>query len=534
MDMVRMFAPKRLDSRRGSVVLPALSLASLLALVAGGALAQTSIVTPRLDTSLTWTDNASSSGSGGFGGGAVGDGGRDWILEVSPGISVFRDSGRLSGNLNANFRNLMYTNNTDNNTSYLSLNGSGQFEAIEDMLIIDADALVSRNNQSAFSTRPSGDSLDVDADNQMRVFTLSPRFQFRIGDNTEGALRYERRWSNAGSSQLADQDKDQWSADITNTRITGIFGLGLAYNRQSGGTSGGGSAGTRQGSQEQEIARATLYAKVAPELRLRGIVGHEKNDYGASGTDSSTITGGGVDWNPSERTAIAATVEKRVFGNGYDLSVQHRIARTTVFGSFSRDIESSLDLIAGGGFNDPFYQTIYEGIVRDNPGISPSLASDLTLLFVRQLRGDVLTNAYFVSRSMSAGISHVLRRGIVSLSFNRSDRSRLGNAADLSAEDDFRNFDDIASDSVSLSYSHRLTPLASLNTSVTRSTSDGRGAENSDTERSSFQIGLSSSLGPKTSGALIYRHQRSDGNGYKADDSDRKENSVTATLGMSF
>ena len=204
MDMVRMFAPKRLEDRRGRDLLPALSLASLLALVAGDALAQTSIVTPRLDTSLTWTDNAGSSGSGGFGGGAVGDGGSDWILEVSPGVSVYRDSGRLSGNLSANFRNLMYASNTDNNTTYLSLNGSGQFEAVEDMLFIDADAWISRNNQSAFSTRPTGDSLDVDASNQMRVFTLSPRFQFRIGDNTEGALRYERRWSNAGSSQLAD------------------------------------------------------------------------------------------------------------------------------------------------------------------------------------------------------------------------------------------------------------------------------------------------------------------------------------------
>ena len=534
MGMVRMFVPKRPDRGCGRDVLPALSLASLLALAAGGALAQTSLITPRLDTGLTWTDNAGSSGSGGFGGGAVGEGGSDWILEVSPAISVFRDSGRLSGNLNASFRNLMYASNTDNNTSYLSLNGSGQFEAVEDMLFIDADALISRSNQSAFSTRPSGDILDVDADNQTRVFTLSPRFQFRIGDNTEGALRYERRWSNAGSSQLADQDKDQWSADITNTRITGIFGLGLAYNRQSGGTSGGGSGNSRQGSQEQEIARATLYAKVAPEFRLRGIVGHEKNDYGASGTESNTITGGGFDWNPNERTAVAATVEKRVFGNGYDLSVQHRVARTTVFGSFSRDIESSLDLIAGGGFNDPFYQSIYEGIVRDNPGISPILASDLALLFVRQLRGDVLTNAYFVSRSMNAGISHVLRRGTVSLSFNRSDRSRLGKATDLSAEDDFRNFDDIATDSVTLSYSHRLTPSAALNTSVMRSTSDGRGVENSDTERSAFQIGLSSSLGPKTSGALIYRHQRTDANGYRADDSDRKENSVSATLGMSF
>jgi uncharacterized protein (PEP-CTERM system associated) len=85
-----------------------------------------------------------------------------------------------------------------------------------------------------------------------------------------------------------------------------------------------------------------------------------------------------------------------------------------------------------------------------------------------------------------------------------------------------------------LSYSHRLTPRASLNASVTRSTSDGRGAESSDTERSAFQVGLSSSLGPKTTGALIYRHQRTDGNGYKADESERKENSVSATLGMSF
>ena len=535
MDMVRMFVPKRLEGGRD--VLPALSLASLLALVAGGALAQTSVVTPRLDTSLTWTDNANSGGVGGFGGfgsGGAGDGGSDWILEVSPGISVYRDSGRLSGNLSASFRNLMYASNTESNTTYLSLNGRGQFEAVEDMLFIEGDAFISRNNQSAFSMRPTGDSFDVNADNQTRVFTVSPRFQFRIGDNTEGALRYERRWSNVGNSQLADQNKDQWSADITNTQITGIFGLGLAYNRQSGGTSGGGGGGSRQGSQEQEIARATLYAKVTPEFRLRGIVGHEKNDYGASGTDSSTITGGGFDWNPNERTAIAATVEKRVFGNGYDVSVQHRVARTTVFGSFSRDIESSLDLIAGGGFNDPFYQSIYEGIVRDNPGISPTLASDLALLFVRQLRGDVLTNAYFVSRSMSAGINHELRRGIVSLTFNRSDRSRLGNATDLSAEDDFRNFDDIATDSVTLSYSHRLTPRASLNASVTRSTSDGRGAESSDTERSAFQVGLSSSLGPKTTGALIYRHQRTDGNGYKADESERKENSVSATLGMSF
>ena len=534
MDMARMFAPKRREGAR--YARPALTLSTLLLLATANALAQTSTVTPRLDTSLTWTDNASSSGLGGFGGRGqgAGDGGTDWILEVSPGIAVARDSGRMRGNLNASLRNLMYASNTDNNTSYLSLNGSGQFEAVEDMFFIDADASISRNNLSAFSTRGSNDLLDVSQDNETRVFTLSPRFQFRIGDNTEGALRYQRRWSNVGNGLLADQDKDKWSAEITNTRITGIFGLGLAYNRQSGGSSGGSGSASRQGSQEQEIARATLYAKISPELRLRGIVGHEKNDYGASGADSSTITGGGFDWNPTDRTAISGTVEDRVFGRGYDVSVQHRMSRTTVFASFSRDIESSLDLIAGGGLNDPFYQALYDEILRLNPGVSPALASDAALLLLRQLRGDVLTNAYFLSRSMSSGISHVLKRGVVSLTFNRSDRSRLGSADRLAPEDDFSAFDDISTDSISLSYSHRLTALESLNTSVTRSTSTGRGEDSADTKRTSFQIGLSSSLGPKTTGALIYRHQRSDGKGGTFGDSDRRENSVTASLGMSF
>ena len=66
MDMARMFAAKPPEGARHA--LPALTLATLLVLSAANAVAQTSVVTPRFDTSLTWTDNASSSGIGGFGG----------------------------------------------------------------------------------------------------------------------------------------------------------------------------------------------------------------------------------------------------------------------------------------------------------------------------------------------------------------------------------------------------------------------------------------------------------------------------------
>lgn len=535
MDMARMFAAKPREGARDA--LPVLTLAALLVLSAANAMAQTSVVTPRLDTSLTWTDNASSSGIGGFGGlgGSAGNGGEDWILEVSPGISVARDRGRLSGTFSASFRNLTYANNTDNNTSYLALNGGGQFEAIEDMFFIDADASISRGNASTFSTRGLDDPLDVNADNERRVFTLSPRFQFRIGDNTEGALRYQRRWSNSGNAQLSDQDKDQWSAEVSNTQITGIFGLGLEYNRQNGGYSGGSLAGaSNRGSQEQEETRVTLYAKVSPSFRLRGIVGHEKNDYDDGLSNSETITGGGFDWNPTERTEIVGTVENRIFGTGYDFTAQHRLARAVLMANFSRDIDSPLDVLAGGGLSDPLYASIYEDILRRNPGISPVAASDEALMQLRQMRGGVLTNAYFLTRSARLGLGYALRRGALALTFARIDRTRLGSASGLAEEDDFRNFESISSDVVSLSFSHRLTPQTSLDTSVSRANSEGRGEESADTQRTSFQIGLSSSLGPNTRGALTYRHQRSDGDNNSLGDSNRKENAVTATVGMNF
>ena len=537
-------APKAVRNRRPDAHRrPALSLLALAMMLGAGAVAaQNTVVSPRLDASLTWTDNAGSSGIGGFGGlGGSDRRGEDWILEVSPGVSMSRDSGKLSGTLSASFRNLMYASSADNNTSYLALTGSGRYEAIEDMFFVDADASISRSNLSAFSARGSNDELDVNSDNETRVFSLSPRFQFRIGDNTRGTLQYRYRWSDSGGSQLADQSAGQWSAQVSNTQITGIFGLGLDYSRTEGdysgasGLAGGGGTGSSlRGGKSQQIARATLYAKVTPEFRLRGIVGRESNDYGSQGQQSSTVTGGGFDWNPTQRTVISGTVERRIFGRGYDFSFQHRLARTSVFATFSRDIQSSLDLIAGGGLLDPLFQPLFNDPLLVALYPDPLVRRDVVLLILRRIRGDVLTNAYFVTRSFSGGITYSLPRGVLSLTLSRSDNSRLGSAEELSAVDDFRNFNAIKSKSVAVSYSHRLTRSASLNTSITRTNSEGSGASAADTQRTSFAIGVSTSLGPMTNGSLQYRHQRSDGDSFGSGSNDFTENAVVATVGMRF
>lgn len=554
MDMVTDMALKRVRRKRpegGRLPAPSL-LALAVMLGAGSAAAQTTVVTPTLNASLTWTDNAASSGVGGFGGGGFGGGsfgggrrgGDDWILELSPGVSMFRDSGRLNGTLSASFRNLMYASNSDLNTSYLALNGAGQFEAVKDMFFIDADASISRSNLSVFSPRGPTDSLDVNSNNERRVFSLSPRYKFRIGDNTQGQLLYRYRWTDSGNTGLANQNAGQWSAQISNTQITGIFGLGLDYQRTEGnygnasgfgGGIGSGSGSGLSGGKSQQIARATLYAKVTPEFRLRGIVGRESNDYGSRGKQSTTVTGGGFDWNPTERTTISGTAERRIFGRGYDFSVQHRFARTSVFATFSRDIRSSLDLVAGGGLLDPTFLTLYNNPFFVQLIPDPIARRDWLLGQLGLGSANVLTNAYFVSRSASGGFTYSLPRGLLSLTLSRTDNSRLGAADQLSTIDDFRNFNAVKSKSATLSYSHSLTPVTSLNTSLTRTNSSGTGLNTADTRRTMLAVGLSSSLGPNTTGLLQYRHQRSSGDSFGgSNNNDFTENAVTASVAMRF
>lgn len=550
--MVTDMALKRVRRKRpegGRLPAPSL-LALAMMLGAGSVAAQTTVVSPTLNASLTWTDNAGSSGIGGFGGiggGGFGGGrrgGEDFILELSPGVSMSRDSGRLSGTLSASFRNLMYASNSDSNTSFLALTGAGQYEAVKDMFFIDADASISRSNLSVFSTRGPNDSLDVNSNNETRVFSLSPRFKFRIGDNTQGQLLYRYRWTDSGNTGLANQSAGQWSAQISNTQITGIFGLGLDYQRTEGNygnTSGFGGGGIGSGSgsglsggKSQEITRATLYAKVTPEFRLRGIVGRESNDYGTRGKQSTVVTGGGFDWNPTERTTIAGTVERRIFGRGYNLSAQHRFARTAVFATFSRDIRSSLDLIAGGGLLDPTFLALYNNPFFVQLIPDPIARRDWLLGQLRLGSAYALTNAYYVSRSASGGFTYSLPRGVLSLTLSHTDNSRLGSADQLSTIDDFRNFNAVKSKSASLSYSHSLTPTTSLNTSLTRTNSSGTGLNAADTRRTAFVVGLSSSLGPHTTGLLQYRHQRSDGDSFGGGNNNFSENAVTASVGMRF
>lgn len=514
-------AQKR-DRKRPERPVGALRLLALAvgAIGAGGAFAQTVVVTPSVETRLTWTDNV----------GASSRKESDWIAEISPRINVSRKSGRVSGLLDAQLRNVGYANDTDRNTSFLALQGSGEIEAIENLFFVDLDASISRNNLSAFTGRSANDDLNTDADNETRSWSIGPRLQFRLGQTTQGSVSYLSRWLDSGGSTVGNQRLEQWVAQVSSPVATRVFGWGLDLSRTETEYDDSASRNVAE-----DIGRATLFINVTQQFRLRAIGGYESNDYASSQGDSGSIYGGGFDWDPSTRTSISGTAEERIFGTGYDFSFKHRAARSTWDLSYVKDFTSSAQAFGGSIFQDPQFLTFF------NDPILVALIPDNAQreAFVRLLlgypatggSGNVVTNAQLLSKTFRAGVTLIGVRNTLSFSAQQSDRSRLSSLTGLSADDDFALSDTIKTTSATVSFSHKLSGTSSLTSAVTRSRSQGDAGTDLDTRRLLATVGLSTKLGPKTRAGLTYRYQRSDAGSASGDFT---ENALTANLGITF
>ena len=496
----------------------ALIAALLLPLAASGvAQAQTVRIQPTLDTRLTWTDNVDTDE----------DGQQDWIGEISPGVSISRESGRFSGGLNMSLRNTFHAEQTEDNTTYLALQGRGTIEAIEDAFFVDLGASISRDNRSAFTGRFAGDTLDNDEDNETRLFSIGPRFGFRFGESGEGNIGYEERWLTGGSDTLGDQRSGSLRASIADPVSFRLFGWGLDYSRTDTSYDEGDSRDVTE-----EIGRGTLFINVDPQFRLRAIGGYESNDYALIDGESGAIWGAGFDWYPTDRTAISATGEERIFGTGYNVSVQHRMARSVWSLSATRDISSQLDELEEAYFLTDRYQDIF-GALKGSP-LGDRFTDDELRLLARDIYflddpGSIRTNRYYVSRGVTAGVSLIGVRNTLTFSVGQTERTALNTfegTADIA--DDFDGRERIKTRTASVSLSHQLSGLSALNASLMRSKGEGDGADNDETDRTMFTLGVTRSLSPNTSGSLTYRHIKSEG------DDSYTENAVTAVLGMRF
>ena len=518
---VRQHGPKRPPDVSISSSVPAarasgmklIALAAALTM-AGAANAQVLGVHPSINSRLTYSDNIN-----------VSDGEKegDWVAEVTPGIVVSRDKGRITGNLDARLRSVHYGKSSERNTTFLAMQGRGQVEAVEDTLFLEAGATVSRNNRSALTGRASRDELGTDKANETRTFFRGPRLNFRLGHGTEGVARYVRTWFDGGGATLGRTVGDT-HLRLSDPIAFGRFGWGFDYARSD--TTYNDLADDEV---SEETIRAILFLTVSEQFRLRGIVGRESNDFAVRSGESGTIVGAGFDWKPTPRTTVSGEVEDRIFGRGYNLEFSHRRPLSAWQLQASRNITSSVGT-DGSVFDDPAFRSLYDSLAGEIP--DPIERED----FVRQqlgypapgVRDAFVTNNHFVARTLRGSVSLIGARNVLTLSLQQADRSRLGTPLVSDSRDDFATFDTIKTRSATISLSHRLSPRTSVNTSLLRSRATGSGGSSAETRRTLFLVGLSTRLGIRTSAGLGYRHQRAAGT------TDFTENIVTASLGMQF
>jgi uncharacterized protein (PEP-CTERM system associated) len=502
---------------RSTVTLNLLGLASA-AIVVANANAQVLSVHPGVETRLTFTDNARASDSKKS----------DWIAEVSPTIAVSRDKGRIIGRMNARLRNIAHFSDSDRDTTFLALQGNAQIEAVEDTLFIDMDGSISRNNRSSLTGRAAEDFLGTESANETRQFGVGPRLHFRLGGETQARLSYKLNWFDGGRAAL-QRTIGNTVAHLGNPRAFGPAGWALDYTRSD--TSYDDAANNEV---SQETARASLYYALTPQLRVRGIVGREANDYSTGRRESGRITGGGFEWYPTPRTSLAGDLEDRIFGRGYHLNFKHHRARSVWDLSYARDISSSLQP-NGDVFDDPAFRSLYDALAFAIP--DPFERE----IFVRQqlgypapgLRDAFVTNNHFVARSLRGSVSLIGVRDTLTFSMQRSERSRLGSPLVTDSSDDLATFSTVKTQSATISLNHRMTPSMTMNASLGRSRSTGAGAGSgangdAETRRTLLSAGLSNRFSRYTTGALTYRHQQAEGR------ANFTENILTATFSVQF
>lgn len=486
--------------------------------LSSGARCESFRVEPSLNLSETFTDNGT----------ATKGGGSDWVTEISPAISLSRSGGRVTGNLTASLRSMLHSSGESGNSTFVTLNGRGEIEVIDDTFFIDVRSVMGRNNLSSFSGRPQWDSLSSNKQAETRYISVSPRWVSRLGNSdVQASVRYNGQALSSGSG-VSNQGNGTLNVSLSDPTAGGLFGWAVDYQR---------SDNSYQGNQQRDVSdtslTGTLTYHVTRQFSLRATAGRESNTYQSSQEDSGITKSFGFNWSPTPRTTISGTRGSHTYGDTYDFRFSHSRPLSSWDLSVSRSITSAFQSATGS--LSYYYYNLYSA------ALAPLFPDPIQLdKAVRQLMqalgipigpgiGGFNSNAFFLDRRVQAGFSLIGARNTLAFSVNRSDRTRTSNDLATDPNDDFAANSNIKSVGATVSLSHKVTPQSGLNGALfwTRSTGTGSGPARSSRDVG-MNIGFNTQLGARTSGSVNFRREQSGG------DFEFTENSLTAALSMSF
>jgi uncharacterized protein (PEP-CTERM system associated) len=259
---------------------------------------------------------------------------------------------------------------------------------------------------------------------------------------------------------------------------------------------------------------------VDPQLTLSLRGGYEKDSFAAfsssgevvpSQRNQGVIYGGGVNWRPTERTAVNGFWEHHFFGSSYNWELSHRLPNVALGANLSRGLSNypqiALQIPNGvtvAQFLDAAFTTRIPDPVQRAQAVAQFLAqSGLPPILISPL------NLYApqITLQQSASVSAVwvgLRNSIGLSVFNTKSESITGAVSGL--PDAFQQAANSTQTGCGVNYSHSLSGSTNLVATATyaRTTPNNNDdtANNARTNNFNASVGLSTQFTPKTSGSV--------------------------------
>lgn len=425
--------------------------------------------------------------------------GDDFVTRLSPGIRVTSRSGRVRGTFDYRLSAIHHTGRvtTDEPNIQNELNAVGTAEIIENRLFVDASANVAQNARSPYGTQSFGNTRSDSNRIEIARVRIAPRTSGNLGGIASYNVALNAEAINGRNSIEADSTNRGAVASVASANNRSIFGWGLQASTQTSDFRAG--RATRN-----DRYFVTLSARPDTDWYSAVRLGQESTNVLGLRSQSYNNYGIDVRWTPSPRTTASASWDKRYFGNGYSVLLEHRFRRSSLRFTSTRDANEGSGA-TGVGQPISLYALFYSQFATAQP--DPALRDLLVRDFLRAqgLDPGLLVGGGFVSslvtlqRREDLAYSYAGLRNTFTLQAFSNRTQTLDRVSGAPSNGAVTQY------GFTTTVSHRLTPTSSANLTAAdlRTPSGGQQGSN---ELRTVVISLNEQLSRMISGALSVRY----------------------------
>ncbi len=462
-------------------------------------------VTPRVTVGATYTDNVNLA--------PPGQESHDWIGEVVPGVTAYREGRRWNASVNYSLWNRYYLRHSGRNRARHTLQAASNLEVVDRTFFVDATA--TRRERAASLLEPVGVSADTGALATVTTAAVSPYAVQRFGRFAEGEVRYtyDRIWYQR--TNQGDSAGHRWEGVLASGPLFGprfFWRLNYSHERHE-------YDDDLRPDETFERYSATLGYRISPRLQVFGTAGEERNDYPTilDEQDGDFWEVGAI-WDPTRRTHIEAAYGEQFFGETGRLDLRHRTRRSTWRAGYTRTVTTGRRLVLQEETFDPAdpNAVLFLFLLFGPEDFATFVDMDEGVFFLPRL-----TDEPVIAERATASVTYQLGRSRFVLSANRFE---------LDFQDGITPNE--SGHGAAAGWNWQFAPRTASQTSIGWTRTEFDLDEPREDDRYFLQVRVTKDFTPHLTGSLSYRHQRRDSSAGRV--WEYRENAVIARATMTF